>query len=340
MLDRTRVLAAASLSLCACTASVAGTIDPPAGGGEDPGVTDPGGRPGEPQACEGDFENLTLAPVPPTVQLVVDMSGSMRERFGNASRWDAVRHALIDPTDGVVSRLESEVFFGATLYYSERGNGGGTCARLNTTSARLGNRDRIRTLIDAGNPHEDTPTAEAIDAVRTTLLAAAPESQRFIVLATDGNPDTCVDPDAHDLEAQILAENAVDRAHAAGITTLVLSVGSDITREHLRRIANLGAGEPVYTGNAPYYLATQADELVTELDALLTSTLPTCSYRVPGALAQANASSADLELDGDPLAFGVDWRWVDEQTVELLGAACDRALAAPATLRGWFYCDE
>lgn len=334
-----------SLLTGACTATVAGDFDPNGGApdgeptGEDPDYEDPSGTPDE--LCEADVRNVRLDPVAPTVQLLIDMSGSMSRGFGNVSRWDAVRYALIDATDGVVSQLGARVYFGATLYHSWYGNAGGSCALMTSAAPAIDNLGAIADLLGAGTPYADTPTAEAVDAIAGALAPVVPGSRRFIVLATDGDPDTCVDPNAHTLESKVLAENAVDRAWAGGVTTLVLSVGNDITREHLRRTANLGAGEPVYTGNAPYYLANDPIELVTELDALLAETLPTCSYTFPQTLDMSDAPAADVRLAGDMLTYGTDWRWLDVHTIELIGPSCDRVLEQPnLPVSGRFYCDD
>lgn len=315
-----------ALSLTACTATVAGEVTPDDGTvSDDPDYDDPNGTPE--QFCEADFANVTLEPVAPTVHLLVDMSGSMRRGFNGMSRWDAVRYALTDSADGIVTRLADRIYFGATLYHSHNGQGGGACALMSTEAPQLDNGGRIRQLLDSGSPQEDTPTAEAVDAIAAGLVPATMGSRKFLVLATDGDPDQCGNPDAHGLQSRILTENAVDRAYAAGVTTLVLSVGNDITREHLRRTANLGAGQPVYTGTAPFYVANNPNQLVTQLESLVAATMPTCSFNLSAPLEQQDAGNARLELAGNTLTYGDDWRWVDEHTIELTGDACNLVLA-------------
>jgi len=329
MLYRTIALLIA-LSLAACSATVAGQASADADAspiGGDPDLDDPNGTPES--LCDTDFANVTLDPVPPTVHVLVDMSGSMSRGFNGMSRWSAVRRALVDTTDGVVSQLSDRIYFGATMYYSNDGNSGGACAVLSTEGPQLFNLSRIRQLIDSGSPRDDTPTAEAVEQIASTFIPAVAKSKRFLVIATDGDPDQCTDPNAHDLESRILTENAVDRAYAAGISTLVLSVGNDITREHLRRTANLGAGQPVFTGTAPYYVANNPNQLVNQLESLVATTLPTCSFNLAQPLAFADIPRAKLELAGAAITFGTDWRWVDEHTIELVGQACDLVTGDP-----------
>ena len=101
MLYRTIALLTA-LSLTACAATVAGDLIPdPDPIGDDPDLDDPGGTPQG--LCDADFANVTLDPVPPSVHLLVDMSGSMRRGFNGMTRWEAVRYALVDSVDGIES---------------------------------------------------------------------------------------------------------------------------------------------------------------------------------------------------------------------------------------------
>jgi hypothetical protein len=53
----------------------------------------------------------------PTIEFVIDGSGSMCAPFGGAStRWQSVRTALLDKMKGLIYRLEKSVTFGAVLY--------------------------------------------------------------------------------------------------------------------------------------------------------------------------------------------------------------------------------
>jgi hypothetical protein len=51
----------------------------------------------------------------PFVMVVIDGSGSMCAPFGNATRWTALRSALMD-LDGIITKLQAAVSFGVTLY--------------------------------------------------------------------------------------------------------------------------------------------------------------------------------------------------------------------------------
>jgi hypothetical protein len=59
--------------------------------------------------------NANASPVTPTVWLVIDGSGSMKESLGGPSRWEALRSALMDQ-GGVVPDLQHVVRFGMVIY--------------------------------------------------------------------------------------------------------------------------------------------------------------------------------------------------------------------------------
>lgn len=104
----------------------------------------------------------------------------------------------------------------------------------------------------------DTPTGHAITRVANELAAFTPDppGRKYILLVTDGTPNTCrvFDPDC----GQDLAIKAVQDAFALGIGTFVIGVGN-IARgmstcdpnagrcgeDHLQDIANAGTGAPV-----------------------------------------------------------------------------------------------
>ena len=269
--------------------------------------------------------DLELTPVIPTVVMLVDRSGSMTEDFAGVERWDAVKEALTDPNNGVAAQLESQVVFGATLYNSTGGSAGGPCPILHSVDPALDNATAIRGLFDAYGPDQDTPTAESIAAVAADFPAA--DGPRIIVLATDGNPDNCADNDAHDQTSQTMSENATQDAYAGGIETHVLSVGDQTSQSHLQRLANAGRGLPLDSGNAPFYVANDSQELVDAFGEIIRG-VRGCQVEIEGEIDPALAPDGTVVLNGTELEHGTDWRLIDNQTVELVGAACDALLDA------------
>lgn len=334
----TRLSCLSFVAILGCSTHVAGT---PTGGddGSGPDAGPEAGADAAPGLCTAGTSQIAVEPVGPTIQLVVDQSGSMHARLGNVSRWAAMRAALVDPQHGVVTDLDDRVYFGLTLFHGRTHWGGGACVTAESRAPALDARDQVAALLDAADPSGDTPTAATLGQVSGELTPAAPGSRRFMLLATDGFPDNCQNPDAHNLYSQQLTEDAVEAAYAAGIETLVLGIGHECSERHLQRMANAGAGQPLSVGTAPYYVALEPQELASALDALIGSALPTCSFRLDRTLTPAEAAAGSLELDGQPLLYGTDWELVAADTIELLGGACEAALAGPIALTGEFPCD-
>ena len=290
--------------------------------------TRPPRRPDPDAACPG----VTFQPTPvtPSVALLLDQSSSMTSDFGTTSRYQAMRQALTDPQTGVVTLLQDRVIFGASLYTSH--DGGQTCPLLTSVPRQLGNRDLIDALLASNAPDDDTPTGESIEKVIADFQASPPPagSPPIILVATDGIPDTCAQPDPNMGEAVAIA--AAQHAHAAGIDVYVLGVGDDVGAPHLQDMANAGVGLPVGgTTNAPYYVANDPAELSQRIQQIIDG-VRSCDLPLTGQVDPAHAADGTVTLDGATLTYGTDWDLVDPTTIRLLGAACDTMLGADAPL--------
>ncbi|MEM6291484.1 MAG: vWA domain-containing protein [Myxococcota bacterium] len=264
---------------------------------------------------------VTLEPVIPTIVLLIDQSGSMTADFGGQERWDAVYATLMDPTDGVVAQLESQVRFGVTLYTSEDGNDGGECPILTSVEAALDNRDAIDAAYAPSQPNDETPTGESLQAVATSLAALQAEGPKAIVLATDGEPDTCETPNPQEGQPEALA--AAEFAFGEGISTFIISVGNDVGAEHLQQMANVGVGkDPDDANPAPYYEALDAAQLVDAFNEIVGSFI-SCDLVIDGEVDLEQACEGTVKLDGEELECGTAWDVPDETTLRLLGAACE-----------------
>lgn len=276
-----------------------------------------------------------------SVMLLIDQSGSMSNAFGNTTRWNAVRNALVDRSTGVLRALEGEVRFGLAMYTGHDGNRSGTCPILRPPIAVALNRvDAIAAALNAAMPDDDTPTAESVTAV-AQMLRAIPASEepgaRVIVLATDGEPDTCAQPDPMTTTERNAARAgsvaAVRAAFAQGIRTYVISVGSDVSEAHLRDLANAGSG----TTTGRFYRASNPAALTTAFREI-TSGVRSCVFRLNGRV--TDASAGDVRLDGAPLTLGAadGWRLASPTEIELRGAACERARTTSSSLTARFPC--
>lgn len=284
------------------------------------------------QLPDADCPDVTLRAtfVPPTLQLLIDNSGSMNnELSGPTSRFEAVHDALVGGS-GIVTRYQSRVYFGATRYHRDVQ----ACPALSRASSGrvLNNLGPIRTLMERLPEHDNgTPTGPALRAALADLQASpAPAgSAPYIVLATDGQPYTC--PDNEDNAAgQQQSRAAAAAAHAAGIPVIVLGVAvSSDTRAHLRQVANLGRGLPENASpGAPYYQADNPAQLASALETILRGVI-SCDLQLDAAIQPDHAAQGSVILNGMPLTFGSDWMIVGDRTIRLIGAACDTLRTAP-----------
>ena len=302
-------------------------------------VDKPDPEPSEDACAEGTLE---LDSKIPTVLLLIDQSGSMSEPFDGGDRWNVLRDALTDPTNGVVKNLEHQVRFGIALYSSNGGYGrfgNRTCpelAGLEQVPLALDNFEAIRALYSQASPAKDTPTAESIAAATDVLLDFQAEGPKAILLATDGAPDSCADPDAHDQASQDFAVDTVKASHAAGVDTYVLSVGDEITQEHLQSMANAGTGAAP-GANAPYWKASDQAALKAALESIING-VRSCTFSLEGDVDTSLVKHGKVKLDGEELEYGVDWKLNGANEVEVLGARCDALKQGDHRLAAEFPC--
>jgi hypothetical protein len=281
--------------------------------------------------------DVDLMPVIPTVELLIDQSGSMTttdfmQGGQTFSRWDAIKNALTANPGGVLPTLDEQVKFGAALYTGTTMS----CPRLiEVTPPALGNAGAIRTLMDNNPPADNTPTGESINALVANLKALPPapdpakEGPTVIVLATDGDPDTCAAPDSNGTDPpKQLAIQAAQAARTAGYPIYVLGVSGDINPGHLQDMANAGAGLPIGGAmNAPYYTAHSPADLVNAFNTIIKG-VRSCTFNLNGQVDLGRASEGMVVLNGTPLGYmdANGWTLTDATTLVLAGTACDTFL--------------
>jgi hypothetical protein len=265
--------------------------------------------------------NVAVEPVTPTIVLLVDQSGSMTGDFAGQPRWDAVYETLMDPNAGVVQSLESTVRFGLALYTSMDGDAGGMCPLLTEVGPALDNHAAIDAVYAPEVPIDETPTGESLAEVANGLDVFPEEGPKAIVLATDGEPDTCAVPNPQQGQAEALA--AAQFAFVQGIETYIISVGDDVSAQHLQEMANAGVGlDPQGQELAPYYQALDAGDLITAFEDIIGGFI-SCSFELEGIVDLLKTCEGTVWLDDVELECGVDWELSDPSTLVLLGEACE-----------------
>lgn len=323
---------------------IAGTSSAPIAGSADLG----------PNTCARASVGVTR--LVPTVQVVVDASGSMAEPFaGCATRWECLREALIGER-GLIAQLEGAVSFGLTLYGGQIAKVedgmvtdviNAMCPRVLHVPAALENLAAIALPYGKANPGGGTPTAEAlapiIDALPDVALALDRDiGAQIILLVTDGDPNACTDPvmtSYGPTEAQAL------RAQQKHIKLFALTVADDQNTAHLQRMANLGAGLTAdAVPGAPYFEPTNAEDLSQTLLDIVADAVG-CEVKLEGQVsiaAPGDECRGEVTLDGEPIGCNESdgWRLLDPSTLQLQGEACRRfKLDASVLLSANFPCD-
>jgi len=284
----------------------------------------------------------------PALTLVVDQSFSMGFHYPDsqspATRWSLVGDALFDPTFGVVKQFESSVRFGIA-FFTGHSMSGGQCPILNEEPARVGNYAALNALYRGLAPDGDTPTGEALQQIVTELEQSPSQGPRSILLVTDGNPDTCAQPNPDLGQPEAVA--AAQRAYATGIDLYVLGISSGIAGENLQQLANAGKGRPidlvwgVDPGAAqPFQTNGNVLGLAAQLTEIL-NRIPLCEVRLRRDVTLAEVQRAQVLLDGQPLAYSLSDGYLlsEPRRLAIVGKACEALKAGGRQLSVRISCD-
>jgi von Willebrand factor type A domain-containing protein len=300
-----------------------------------------------PLACEA--VSVAIDELRPALTLVVDQSLSMRFRYPDedspATRWSLVGDALFHPTFGVVKQFEASIRFGIAFFTSHSGSTGVVCPLLNEVQAQTHNYAALKVLYDALAPDGDTPTGDALQRIVSELQAIPSQGPRSILLVTDGNPDTCAQPNPDQGQPQAVA--AAQRAFAAGIDLYVLGISQGIAGQNLQQLANAGKGRAIdlvwgvdAEAAQPFQASDNVQGLSVQLAELL-NRIPLCEVRLQRDIAVSEASSARVLLDGQPLSYsGLDgYVLKDSRHLAIVGKACEAIKAGGRQLSVRISCD-
>jgi hypothetical protein len=284
---------------------------------------------------------------PATVLLLIDQSQSMSFPFGESTRWDVLREAILNPENGLLSSLDQNARVGMMLYTGQGGNNNPQgCPLITEVVPRFGNVNPVRTTYEVATPRRggDTPTGESIDHAVAALQELQGSGPKYILLATDGEPDTCAQPKPSEGMPQALA--AAQNAFAQGIRVYTLGVSDGIGAPRLQQLANAGLGkdpalvygvdpeavEPLTASSDPRQLANQLKGIIGDVRS--------CTIDLGTQVGTERTLDGRLVLDGKVLANSATegWTFVDDRTVEIHGAACDQILGDGQKLEVRFPC--
>jgi hypothetical protein len=259
---------------------------------------------------------FTPMPKTPSILLLLDRSGSMSTTDVSPTRYRAMRNALVDTTNGIVTQLESKAYFGSSLYTCS-----GNSLDLKDVPRALNNASVLRTSLDAYGPSGNTPTADALNAAVASFSTtpAPPDSPPVIVLATDGEPNSCPGNVSAE-QAKTNSVNAAKSAYNAGIPVYVLAIATG-NNSHFQDVANAGQGWQPGDPNVTYYPVNNAADLKNAFQTIINGVI-SCDLSLTATIDETQAMDGTLTINGVTQTFGTDWILVGGNTIRVQGAAC------------------
>jgi hypothetical protein len=278
----------------------------------------------------------------PLIYFVLDRSGSMSDLEDGVTRYEKVRLATLE----LVDSLGALVRVGLTLYPSPNAGLGSEClAGEEVYSPKVNPGSQFENALDV-EPIGGTPTAATLQAVRPHL--SNQPAPKVVILATDGAPncnsaltcgaDSCIVniagqcPIANCCEPpEGVVENcldyaatldAIDALVAEGTNVYVVGIpGSELFGTALNGMA-LHGNVPLTNADQYYYKVDDLDGLA-EVFKGIARELVSCTFDLTDPPEEQGLTN--VYFDGNVVYLDPEngWTWVDGDTVELVGAACE-----------------
>ncbi len=289
------------------------------------------------------------------VLIVMDRSGSM------ALTLNPLKNAV----NTVVDASDDRIWFGLMPFPSTVGSNecrmiapATECSAPETIQVPPGplRFPEIQTALAGIRTCGSTPTSATLDNVRSCLMSTPTGHTRYVLLVTDGVPNcnssldpatcTCLDtesgcagiPELCLDEAASYA--ALDALSGAGIATYVMALGSfaDGDRVVLNNMA-------IHGGTEHFYPAEETTSILSTLEEIMETIVVSCTFDLHMG-PETDPTLVNLhvreERDVDTLVPRDSgrrngWDYLDDDTVEFYGPACDTILAG-GTVRATHGC--
>jgi von Willebrand factor type A domain len=252
--------------------------------------------------------------------IILDRSGSMADSpsSGGASKWDQMTTAI----DTTVTQLQGQIKWGLEMFPHDN-----DCGVSTSVDVPIGANDAaaISSSIAAQMPDGSTPTTAAINAGAQYLSTVADSNPKYILLATDGEPNcstgmtapggactcpagttpsgtsccilgvclpcTTLSATGAGGDDTAAAEQAVTAAATAGVHTFVIGIATDPGADGvLNQMAQNGL--EARPGATQYYPVANQNDLVTAVNTIAGQII-SCSF----AMQQAPPNPDFVEID-------------------------------------------
>jgi len=286
--------------------------------------------------------------LPPDILIVLDASGSMNEdstntSCGNQGCGATSKWALMTPAiNQVVADTQGEVNWGLKFFADSgacgvNNNAAVPVAAMNATAVATAITGRTSTNGGVANG-SSTPTRSAENAAVNylTQLSMTDMNPKFIVLATDGQPN-CPMSGSQQTDDTPGAVAAVTAAKTAGFPTFVVGISAGGAPEMALNMMAVEGGYP-QTGAATQYYAVSDTAGFANVLRTLVGKATTCQYAIPTPPTNDGTTSReDIQVTGDTGTIPQDanngWTYTDNThtSITLHGSSCDAVTAGTIT---------
>jgi hypothetical protein len=291
-----------------------------------------GGASGQSPTAEFNCGNSasTMAQEPADLLLLLDRSGSMTNGISDDEPCDASHGAcaerwstMVQSVRTVLSSAPTSIHWGLKLFSTPGAKAGlgvpSGCVVQPGVDVEVGGdlAEVITTRIAGVTPNYNTPTRAAVDAAVAYLRGVDDGRPKYILLATDGQPNCPSDgdePTATDLPAALAA---IAAAYQAGIKVFVVGVGP--STGNLDDMAIRGGTEAYYPALTPQALATALDSIV--------GRVASCVYTMGTTPPDTQNLGVYLDKQQIPMSASDGWTLGGKQTVVFNGPTCNRIKA-------------
>lgn len=275
-------------------------------------------------------QDFDRQPKPAEVLLVLDRSGSMENDLETGeTRWEAIVPTLVSAIDATSAGIWWGLKSYPELDDTEQCAPESIVPTIHVPIAEMSG-GTVVTAIEATTPLGDgTPTGDAIRFALEHLRERAmlSDNPKFLLLATDGEPNCPDDDDDEDVDAVDYTVAAIADALAEGFPTFVVGVDTtdDDTVDNLNAMAEAG-GRP-RAGDPSFYLASTQEEIEMALQEI-TGEIASCVFDLDPPPPVPDNIAVDfngMRAERDPsLQNGWEYTKDDYSQLEVYGTWCER----------------
>lgn len=296
------------------------------GGDRDGGPASGGGPAPDDVKCG--FQNFMLERLPPEILIILDRSGSMTRAAVGApgNLWMNVTAAL----DEVVRTTQTRVNWGLKLFPLPS-----ACTVMDGVDVPIAPMNHMKVVgsmagaAASNNPNGNTPTADAVRRGLAYLQTVKTPNPKYIVLATDGEPNCPTDKG----KANALA--AISDALKAGYTMFVVGIAVGAAGSAPAMTLNemaIAGGAPRMDPTFKYYPVANKADLVASLDGI-TVAVSNCVFpldKKPPVPMNVAVDVAGTRVKADEME---GWSYgANMMSIQLHGQICEKVKMGGASM--------